>query len=611
MSAGSWCKTRTTATEMADETAEATAQATGYSQRDERFLAVRVDAAASRLFEGDGAMRARSREFDWAATPFGPVQEWPESLRTAARLVIDSPFPAVPDVAEAIGRSQAEAGMHASEARYRLIVEGARDYAILTMDAGGRIDSWSPGAEAAFGWTAAEAEGKVFASVFTPEDQANGTPERELATARDNGVAADVRWHLRKDGSRTFIDGTTHSIRGDAGELRGYLKIGHDITRRRELNEALSASEARYRALVENVQDYAIFLLDAHGIITEWPAGAQRVMGYMPDEVLGLHMSILHTPDEIAAGEPARELAEAAATGRAEREALRVRKGGARFRANEITTAVHDDTGTLVGFTMVSRDLTQWLLADAAAQRDVLRRRLAQAEEDERRRLARELHDEAGQHLTALALGLQALADVVPAGSEVDRRTTQLRELTNILSQELHALAVRLRPKALDDFGLESALEAYTADWSRQSGMGVEIHARVQEERLPAPTEDAVYRIVQEALTNTAKHSRATCASVLVERQDGHVLVVVEDDGCGFNPESPAESRAGIPGIGLLGMRERVALLGGALEVESAPGKGTSIFVRIPVDPSAGQDDLAVARRAGDSAARKAEGHDV
>ena len=493
----------------------------------------------------------------------------------------------------AVERARAEAALRESEERHRIIVEGARDYAILTTDTEGRITSWSPGAVTAYGWTAAEAVGRPSAITFTPEDQARGVPEAELANARDEGVSSDVRWHRRRDGAPVFIDGTTRALRDGAGRLRGFLKIGQDVTRRRQMERALRASETRYRTLIENVRDYAIFMLDVHGVITEWTSGAERVTGYRPDEVVGRHVALFYTPEDVAAGEPARELAEAAATGRAEREAWRVRKGGERFWANEIATAVRDGEGRLTGFTTISRDLTERRLAEAAAEqarveaeRIALRRQLVQAEEEERRRLARELHDEAGQHLTALGLGLQSLTDVVPAGSEVDRRAEQLRALASTLGRELHALAVRLRPRALDDFGLEAAIGAHVEEWSRQCGIAADVHARVEPERLPAAVESAVYRVVQEALTNVAKHSGATRASVVVERRDGQVVAVVEDDGRGFDAAALAERPAGATGLGLLGVRERVALLGGTVDVESAPGAGTTIFVRIPIDVS-------------------------
>jgi PAS domain S-box-containing protein len=303
--------------------------------------------------------------------------------------------------------------LRASEERYRLIVEGARDYAILTMDPEGRIESWSPGAEAVYGWTTEEAVGQLVHITFLPEERALGIPEEECAVARERGVAPDVRWHLRKDGARVFIEGMTRALRDDAGRLRGFLKVGQDVTQRRHTEDALRASESRYRVIVDHVRDYAIFLLDAAGVITEWTQGAERVKGYRADEVIGRHVSIFYPPEALAANDPAAELDEAARTGRAERESWRLRKGGERFWANEIATAVRDADGTLVGFTKITRDLTARRRDEEAAarqraevERDAMRRLLAAAEEEERRRLARELHDQLGQHLTALTLGL-------------------------------------------------------------------------------------------------------------------------------------------------------------------------------------------------------------
>ena len=220
----------------------------------------------------------------------------------------------------------------------------------------------------------------------------------------------------------------------------------------------------------------------------------------------------------------------------------------------------------------------------AEADRNVLLRRLDSAQEDERGHLSRDLHDEVGQHLTAIGLGLQALSDVAPPDSEVDRRAGELRKLVETLSRELHVIALRLRPKALDDFGLEAALESYVRDWSTQTKIPAEFHAPPSATRLPPSIESAAYRIVQEALTNVVKHSGATRVSVVVERRDNHLQVAVEDNGKGFEPETVLHPPTDSTNLGLLGIRERVALLGGRMEIESAPGAGTTIFVRLPIE---------------------------
>ena len=314
-----------------------------------------------------------------------------------------------------------------------------------------------------------------------------------------------------------------------------------------------------------------------------------RMFGYDLDEILGRDCSIIHPQSSGVPGEPARDLEAAAATGRAERVGWRLRKDGERFFADELVTAVRDPDGALTGFTVITRDLTARRLAEdnalrlrAAAERDALRRQLLAAEENERRRFARELHDEAGQHLTALGLGLQALSDVVPPGSEIDRRAARLRGLVASLSTELHNLAQRLRPRALDDLGLVPALASYVDEWSRQAEIPVDMHARLDGPRLHPAVETAVYRIVQEALTNVARHSRATRASVIIERRDDVVVAIIEDNGQGFDTTKPPRTGERTP-LGLRGMVERATLLGGMVEIESTPdGGGTTLFVRVP-----------------------------
>ncbi len=208
--------------------------------------------------------------------------------------------------------------------------------------------------------------------------------------------------------------------------------------------------------------------------------------------------------------------------------------------------------------------------------RDALRRVVA-AQELERRRLARELHDETGQALTSILLGLKSLEDVDdPAAVAV--AAGDLRELVVATLQDVRRLAVELRPKALDDFGLVPALRRLAENFSDQTRIAVDVEARLPEERLAPEIETAVYRIVQEALTNVVKHARARNVSILLSRKNGSVSVMIEDDGQGFDP---ARGRA--DGLGLLGMRERAALLGGTLSIESSDGAGTTLVVDVPV----------------------------
>ena len=202
-------------------------------------------------------------------------------------------------------------------------------------------------------------------------------------------------------------------------------------------------------------------------------------------------------------------------------------------------------------------------------------RRVVEAQELERRRLARELHDQTGQELTSVLLGLKAVED---ARSD-EERTEALAAVREQVVETLHdvrRLAVELRPKALDDFGLAAALEHLRDTFSEQTGMRVDLETLVGD-RLPSDVETALYRIVQEALTNIVKHAQANSVSIVLARSGRAITAVIEDDGGGFTPEGSSN------GLGLLGMGERLALLGGKLKLESSPGAGTTIVAEVPL----------------------------
>jgi len=207
--------------------------------------------------------------------------------------------------------------------------------------------------------------------------------------------------------------------------------------------------------------------------------------------------------------------------------------------------------------------------------RDAMRRVVA-AQELERARLARELHDETGQALTSILLGLKTLEQAVET-REGREQVASVRQLVVSTLADVRRLAVELRPTALDDFGLEPALERLVDKHRQDGAIAVDLEVRLGESRLPADVETTMYRIVQEALTNIAKHAEATRVSVLVTRKEHAAVVVVEDDGAGFDTSSAS------PGLGLAGMRERVALVGGRLRVESSASSGTTIAAEIPV----------------------------
>ena len=216
----------------------------------------------------------------------------------------------------------------------------------------------------------------------------------------------------------------------------------------------------------------------------------------------------------------------------------------------------------------------------ARVARDALRR-IVTAQELERRRLARELHDETGQALTSILLGLRTVEDA-KGDAEVREATAMLRSLAVTTLQDVRRLAVELRPKALDDFGLVAALERLASAFSEQTGITVEISARLGTTRLVPEVETALYRIVQEALTNVAKHAQAQRVSVVLNRSTRSVIAVIEDDGRGFSSQPDPGTSHGF-GLGLIGMQERVGLLSGRIQIESTEGSGTTLVVEVPL----------------------------
>ncbi|HEU4410308.1 MAG TPA: MASE4 domain-containing protein [Polyangiaceae bacterium] len=218
-------------------------------------------------------------------------------------------------------------------------------------------------------------------------------------------------------------------------------------------------------------------------------------------------------------------------------------------------------------------------LAAEMSRRADLTRRLAKAQEAERLRVARDLHDSVGQLLAGLSLAIKGVSTTGPLPPAAAEKLADVQRVADLLGREVHGLAVRLRPTSLDDIGLEAALGQLVREWSTSAGVPVDFQTiGLGSERLPAEVETVLYRVVQEALTNVAKHARATQVSVVVSRREGVAMAVIEDDGVGFETEPTGTGR-----LGLIGMRERVGLVGGDLDVESGPGQGTTIFARVPI----------------------------
>jgi PAS domain S-box-containing protein len=245
------------------------------------------------------------------------------------------------------------------EEQFRIFVESVRDYAMLILDTKGRVATWNRGAEAIKGWTAGEIIGEHFSRFYPAESIAAGLPERELTGAALDGRFEDEGWRIRKDGSRFWANVIITALRDADSKLIGFAKVTRDLTERRRHEESLRHNEARFRSLVESVRDYAIFMLDTGGRVTTWNAGAQHIMGYDTVEAIGEHLSTFYPQDGRQRELAELELSTAMIEGRFEDEGWRVRKDGSRFWASVILTAVRNPSGVLVGFSKITRDLTE------------------------------------------------------------------------------------------------------------------------------------------------------------------------------------------------------------------------------------------------------------
>lgn len=345
---------------------------------------------------------------------------------------------------------------------------------------------------------------------------------------------------------------------------------------------ALHAHRLRYRELFEFSADGHV-VTDGEGVIVEANHAAAAVLKCPKEFLAGKPLGLFVTE-----GHRSRFYASLArlhsGLGSDEFETKVGQRGEPRNVAVRVI-ASDIEPGAATAFRWLLTDTTDRRRAEAA--RDDLLRRLVTAQEDERRRVSRELHDSIGQLLTALLLSLRGVRDAGPLSEAALVRLIEAQGVADELGRAAHDLAVRLRPTALDDVGLEAALRQYLHDWSVRYGVEVQFEAAgLGDSRFPPEIETSLYRVVQEALTNVVKHASARVVSVVLERQDGRAIAVVEDDGRGFDPEAAQDSGR----LGLIGMRERVSLFGGELSVESSPGAGATIIARVPL-ARAGRDE--------------------
>jgi PAS domain S-box-containing protein len=483
--------------------------------------------------------------------------------------------------------------------------------AIIAIDRDERITYLNAAAEKQYGRPAAEAVGKPLRDLYTYRWLRDTDEAAARALLASSGVWRGENIHVRPDGVSYHVESTVTARQSSDGEFDGAIAIIRDIG-------ALRKSEAHLRLLIESVTDYAIFTTDTEGRIDSWNTGACRIFGFAAPDILGRSSAVLFTPEDRAAGAHLREMEVARDKGCAEDERYHCRKDGSRFYASGTLTPLRDPGGELRGFVKVARDLTARKESETALQRahDDLGRRVAErtreleqanatlaheltvrreaeervrqlwsrvisAQEDERRRIARDLHDHLGQQMTALHLKLQTLRRARPDDAVLQQNVADADAYVSQIETDLDFFTWELRPAALYDLGLVPALTDFVTAFAKNYGIPATFETLgVISHRLLPQIEINLYRILQEAMNNVYKHAQATRIDVFLQQRGDNVVLTVTDDGRGFDAEV-VTGGDGNQGLGLLGMRERAALIGGTIEFESSK-QGTTVIVCVP-----------------------------
>jgi PAS domain S-box-containing protein len=367
---------------------------------------------------------------------------------------------------------------------------------------------------------------------------------------------------------------------------------------------AVRQSEEQFRLLVEVVQDYAIFMLSPSGNVGSWNRGAERIKRYKAEEIIGKHFSCFYPEEDIRSGKPAMELEVAAKEGKFEDEGWRIRKDGTKFWANVIITAVRDGSGKLIGFAKVTRDFTERMEAQQALKREIAERREAQqqlhtsekslrklslhllrSQDEERRRIGRDLHDSLGQYLAVLKMKLDSLAaEIGHDGKAAKQDVDECISLTKECLREVRTVSYLLYPPMLEEMGLTSAIPWYLDGFSARSGIKTTFDAVADFGRLPRDSELALFRVLQESLTNVHRHSGSRVAHVRLLKRKGMHVLEVEDEGSGISPQLLEQFRHDFlvsPGVGVRGMNERMRQLNGKLDLTSTKN-GTMVCAMVP-----------------------------
>ena len=503
-------------------------------------------------------------------------------------------------------RREAQLALYESERRFRLLVDAVRDYAIYMLDPSGVVASWNAGAERLKGYSADEIVGRHFALFYTRDDRSAGMPARILEIAARDGRFEGEGWRVRKDGGRFWAMVTVSAIRAGSGELIGFAKVTRDISERQIAQQTLRESVQQFRTLINGVVDYALYMLDPNGLIINWNVGAARIKGYGADEIIGHHFSLFFTERDRAAGLPARALQIAAQEGRSEAEGWRVRKDGSLFWANAVLDRINDQSGELIGFAKITRDITERRNAQQALQEAQAQRAQAQKMEALGQLTGSVAHD--FNNLLMIVTGhIQSLKKIAaddPKGIVAVQAIELAAKRGATLTRQLLTFSRRqtLNPTVSE---VGERIEAVHALLASSLGSTVKLVTNTAADIWPlridrSELELALVNLALNArdampeggvITISAENVQLATADTLAGLQGGFVAISIADTGSGiapdilprvFEPFFTTKTDGKGSGLGLSQVYGFAHESGGTITIRSELGVGTCVTLYLP-----------------------------
>ena len=501
--------------------------------------------------------------------------------------------------ARELQKQAAEKKLLESEERFRLLVDSVKDYAIFMVDPDGAIISWNEGAERIKGYKKEEIIGRNISVFYTEDEMKRGEPHYNLLQAREYGRFEQEGERVRKDGSVFWANVVFTAVRDPIGKLIGFTKVTRDITERKRSEEQIS-----YMArLMEDTSD-AIFSTDTSFVIRTWNKAAELLYGYSFAEVKGkFARMVLRSQMKDDMVKDIRE--KLISNGYWKGETWYLTKAGLPLTILLSVSGIKNSEGAPDGYVMVCRDFTERKKIELQLEQfnkeleeqvkiktaeinqsyqDIrqLASHLQDIREEERTGIAREIHDELGQQLTGLKMDLSWMTKrkIMQEDNELRQKATVVMSLLDTAIMTVRRIATELRPSILDDLGLVAAIEWQCQEFERRSGIRTEFTTTLEEFVHSSAIAIGLFRICQESMTNVARHAAAGRIRIsLQEEIKEYILLKVEDDGKGFEVRTTGAKKT----LGLLGMKERTLMMGGDFRIESEPGKGTTLFVTVPI----------------------------